>query len=664
MCGFAGFTGHPHKDWAADIERMTDALAHRGPDDSGTWAQEQVQLYFGHRRLSILDLSPLGHQPMHSASGRFTIIYNGEIYNFADLRSELEKGGHQFRGGSDTEVMLAAFEEWGVETALARFNGMFAFAVWDDKEQQLSLARDRLGIKPLFYGWNDGRFFFGSELKAFTAHPGFREEISRAAVAAQMRFSYVPAPYSIYEGMYKLPQGSFLQLSPEQFKSPPSDFSPMPQQSSYSPQYFWSSLSVANHGLNGASRRDSQETLEEFERLLLESVKMRMIADVPLGAFLSGGIDSSAVVALMQAQSTRPVKTFSIGFDEERYNEAKFAKAVAEHLGTDHEELYVSPQQALEVIPLLPRMYDEPFSDSSQIPTFLVSKLARQHVTVSLSGDGGDELFGGYNRYQWGSKIWRAIGWLPAGLRYPLGQSLRALRPTQYEAIFDRLRPILPGSLNFHNPGDKIHKLARVLRVKNFGSLYHSLVSHWEAPTELVRQSEELPTIFSRQDLWLDKRELFTDMMYWDMVSYLPDDILVKVDRASMARSLEARVPLLDHRVVEFAWTVPLSMKVRGGKGKWLLRQLLYKYVPAELVERPKTGFGIPIDHWLRSSLRDWAEELLDSKKLEEQGIFDTRFIRQKWDEHLSGKHNWQAYLWDVLMFQAWYDARKGESGL
>ncbi len=621
------------------VQQMSQTLLHRGPDDGGIWVDAEAGIALGHRRLSILDLSPEGHQPMHSASSRYVIVFNGEIYNFLELRQELKSLGHRFRGHSDTEVMLASFSQWGVERAVGRFNGMFAFALWDRQEQVLHLSRDRLGEKPLYYGCIGQTFFFGSELKALKAHPRFQAEINRDALALYVRHNCIPAPYSIYQGIYKLPPGTILTWKGF------GELIPMP---------YWSVQEAAEKGVANPFDGSEADAVAKLEALLQEAVALRMVADVPLGAFLSGGIDSSTVVALMQAQSSQPVKTFSIGFYEDSYNEAKDAKAVAQHLGCDHTELYVTPEEAIAVIPKLPTLYDEPFADSSQIPTFLVSQLARQHVTVTLSGDGGDELFAGYNRHFWGRSIWQKVGWVPRSVRQAGAHALTTLSPQTWDKLFFGFGSLLPSQIKQRQPGYKLHKLAEILAVDSPDSMYRGLVSHWKEPESLVLGSIEPPTTLTDPKKWARLRDFTQRMIFLDTVTYLPDDILTKVDRASMGVSLEARVPYLDHRLVEFAWQIPLEMKIRNGQGKWLLRQVLYKYVPQNLIERPKMGFGIPIDEWLRGSLRDWAEDLLDEKRLREEGFFNPQPIREKWTEHLSGDRNWQYYLWNILMFQAW----------
>ena len=658
MCGIAGYLTGPRQmsreELRTTVLRMADTLRLRGPDDGGAWVDAEAGIALGHRRLAIIDLSLEGRQPMHSSCGRYVIVFNGEIYNYQSIRHELEQESQglavPWRGHSDTEVALAAISRWGIEAAVKRFIGMFAFALWDRTERVLYLVRDRMGEKPLYYGRMGGSILFGSELKALRAHPAFKGEIDRNALALYLRHNCIPAPYSIYRGIFKLPPGTMLAVSGRDASFPV----PVP---------YWSAREAAERGMAEPFTGSTEEAIVALDGLLRDAVRFQMVADVPLGAFLSGGVDSSTVVALMQAQSDRPVKTFTIGFNETGYNEALHAKAVAACLGTEHTELYVTPAEAMAVIPKLPALYDEPFADSSQIPTFLVSELARRSVTVSLSGDGGDELFAGYNRYFWGRSIWKKLGWMPQSLRAAAAAVLTAVPPRRWDRVFSAAGPLLPSAIKQPTPGDKIHKLAEVLAVESPEAMYRGLASHWKDPAAVLVGASEPPTVLTDPSQWPSLPDFTQRMMYLDTVTYLPDDILVKVDRASMGVSLEARIPFLDHRVVEFAWRLPLSTKVRDGQGKWLLRQVLYRYVPKELIERPKTGFGLPIDAWLRGPLRDWAEDLLDEKRLSEGGFFDPLPVCEKWKEHLSGTRNWQHYLWDVLMFQAWLDQQSGLAG-
>lgn len=643
MCGITGFLDGSRslgaEDLTALVSRMADTLQHRGPDDHGAWVEEANGIALGFRRLSIVDLSPTGHQPMLSADRRYVIVFNGEVYNYANLRAELSGRGHTFQGTSDTEIMLTAIMEWGLEAAIQRFNGQFAIALWDRQAQLLSLVRDRLGVKPLYYGWLGSVFLFGSELKALRAHPAFVSEIDREALTLYLRHNYIPAPYSIYQKISKLPPGSILTLGANGQGA-------MPE-----PRPYWSAYPVAEGGASRPIPGNDQELIEQLDACLRTSVRERMIADVPLGAFLSGGVDSSTIVALMQTQSPRPVKTFTIGFHEAGYDEARYAHAIAAHLGTDHTELYVTPEDARGVIPRLPQLYDEPFSDSSQIPTFLVSQLARRSVTVSLSGDGGDELFGGYQRYFLAPRLWRAAGWIPLPMRRVLSSSWAFLSGEDRPKAQTNPTP----ELGWPSWLDRAAKLAEIVDSESFDTFYLRLNSHWKKPDRVVRNTREPLTLASRPGAWPPLREMTQRMMYLDLVTYLPDDILVKLDRASMGVSLEGRVPFVDdHRVVEFAWKLPQHMKIRNGQGKWILRQVLYRYVPKELVERPKRGFSVPIASWLRGPLREWADSLLDPTRLGREGFFDPGPIRQKWEQHLSRKRNWQYALWDVLMFQAW----------
>jgi asparagine synthase (glutamine-hydrolysing) len=663
MCGFVGYLSRgpfSRSDAApALLERMAHAIERRGPDSAGYW-RDDAGIALGHRRLAILDVSPAGAQPMLSPCGRYVLAFNGEIYNHLDLRFALDRSGAlgiastkpAWRGHSDTESLLAGFSAWGILTTIERCLGMFAFAVWDRQTHSLTLGRDRLGEKPLYYGWqgngDSACFLFGSELAALKVHPVFTADINRDALALYMRHNAIAAPHSIYQGISKLQPGCLLSVSITQ---------PDPVVSRY-----WSLPAVAEQGVANPFGGSDVDAVNELDALLKDAVGRQMLADVPLGAFLSGGIDSSTVVALMQAQSSRPVKTFTIGFNEPGYNEALHANAVANHLGTDHTELYVTPEQAMDVIAQLPGLYSEPFSDSSQIPTFMVSRLARQQVKVSLSGDAGDELFCGYSRYTMISNLWRKLGRVPVGLR-PLGAaSIRVLSPMAWNALLTPMRPFLPAALRPPNLGDKLHKGAALLNSRQIDDMYLKLVTHWE-PSNVVIGSQEPATPLNGEYLPFQGLDDIQRMMALDAMTYLPDDILTKVDRAAMGVSLETRVPFLDHRVVEFAWRLPQSMKLRDGVGKWALRQVLYRHVPRELIERPKMGFAMPIDQWLRGPMRDWAEDLLNESRLRQEGFFNPAPIRHKWLEHISGQRNWQNQLWDVLMYQAWLVQQKRTVG-
>ena len=651
MCGLAGFidtSGERNdQELTALVSRMAETMRHRGPDDEATWSDAQAGIALGFRRLAILDLTECGRQPMHSRCERFVIVFNGEVYNHGELRQQLEAGGHPFRGRSDTEVVLAAVSRWGLQRALQSFNGMFAFALWDRRQRQLHLVRDRLGEKPLYYGWAGKSFLFGSELKSLLAYPGFEASVNRSALALYFRHNCIPAPHSIYEGVFKLPPATVLMV----------DCSKDRQDST--PVSYWSLLEIAASGFENPFSGSENDAIAELDRRLAQSVRARMVADVPLGAFLSGGVDSSAVVALMQSQSTRPIQTFCLGSLFNDYNEAQHARAVASHLGTAHTEVNVTAQDALAVIPQLPKIYDEPFADSSQIPTLLVSRLARQHVTVSLSGDGGDELFGGYNRHTWGAHLWNRLAPIPLSLRSLGSLTLNALSPQSWQWALEVLEPALPGKLRQRHSGNKLQKLAEALSASSPEHLYLKLVSHWDNPTKLVLGASEPATPITNPGFNLDSSSLAQRMMLLDTITYLPDDVLVKLDRASMAASLEARTPLLDHTLLEFAWSLPHQLKIRGMQGKWILRQVLHRYVPQSLLERPKAGFAVPLDAWLREPLRDWAETLLDESRLKVEGYLDPAAIRLKWSEHLSGRRNWQFLLWDVLMFQAWLEDRR-----
>jgi asparagine synthase (glutamine-hydrolysing) len=650
MCGLSGFWDI-HRLLSDDgasgaLRRMTHAIRHRGPDDEGFFEGRDAGVALGHRRLSIVDLSAHGRQPMVSPSERYVIVFNGEVFNHARLRPDLEKAGFRFRGYSDTEVMLAAIEHWGLEQAIKRFVGMFAFVLWDRRDRTLTLVRDRLGKKPLYYGWIGSTFVFGSELKAIAAFPGFDNAVDRDALCLLLRHNYIPAPYSIYKGIYKLRPGTFLRVDAD-LAAAPADAVTLDGRATT----FWSAREVAEEGVRGRLHLSDREAIAELDKLLRDATAMRMEADVPLGAFLSGGVDSSTVVALMQAQSARPVQTFSIGFDGDGFDEARYAKAVAQHLGTDHRELYISAHDALDVVPQLPTMFDEPFADSSQIPTYLVSKLARGSVAVSLSGDGGDELFGGYNRYFYGDGLRHWMDRIPRPLRRTLAALLRG---DWFGHALEHAMPHLPAALRLQNPRSKAAMLADIIGAGSNDERYRLLVSYWRNPAAVILGGKEPQTALTSLGVSDVLADATRRMMYFDLISYLPGDILTKVDRASMAVGLEARVPLLDHRVVEFAWRIPMQQKIRNGQGKWLLRQVLYQYVPKELIERPKQGFGGPVHHWLRGPLRDWAESLLNEERLRREGFFDPAPIRRVWNAHLTGRADESNRLWSVLMFQAW----------
>jgi asparagine synthase (glutamine-hydrolysing) len=638
MCGICGIYAPGRAEALAPLAAMNASLAHRGPDDSGLWTDRDAGVGLGHRRLSILDLSPLGRQPMASASGRYVLAYNGEVFNYRRLREELTPLGHHFRGGSDTEVLLAAIEEWGLAGALGRCVGMFALALWDGEERSLSLVRDRLGVKPLYLGrlgsGGAGGFVFGSELKALKRHPGFDAGLDRGALALYFRHNYIPAPHSIHARAGKVLPGEIVTLSAEGEKR----------------TRWWNAEAVWRQGFAEPLTCGDAEAVDALERLLTDAVGLRMAADVPLGALLSGGVDSSLVAALMQKQSARPVRTFSIGFAEAAWNEAPHAAAVARYLGTQHTELTVTARDLLDMVPALPQVWDEPFADSSQIPTAILCRLTRGHVTVALSGDGGDELFSGYERYPWTLRAHRLLTSVPVPLRR-LAHALLRLAPAAVWGLVPR--------------GHKLRWRLDALGVEGFEALYRHFVSHVKDPAVLVPGAREpgyAAALLRPMGNTPDARRAWMSLA--DIVNYLPDDILTKVDRASMAVGLEARTPLLDHRVVEFAARLPLHFKVRpgdmGAQGKWLLRRVLHRHVPPALVDRPKMGFGVPIAAWLRGELKPWAADLLSPAGIRAQGLLDADFVARMWREYLAGEDNWSHCLWDVLMFQAWLAAEKG----
>lgn len=644
MCGFTGFwdtnSNLSKNELLSYVKRMSDQITERGPDSYGAWGDETLGIAFGHRRLSIIDLSKTGYQPMTSSSKRFVISYNGEIYNTFELRKELQEINRDlsFRGNSDTEVILEAFETWGIEVGCKRLIGMFALSLWDKEHKKLYLVRDRLGIKPLYWGYSQGVLFFGSQPKSFISHPKWLSQIEPKALTTYFRFSYIPAPLSIFKGIQKLTPGTILSF----------DNKGQQKQINY-----WTFDKVALNGVSSRYLKEKQleELLtNELEMLLKDSVKRHMVTDVPLGAFLSGGIDSSTVVALMQSQSSQAIKTFSIGYYENSYDESQYASKIAKYLGTDHYELYLDDTLAKEIIPNIPNWYDEPFGDPSQIPTFLVSKLAKQHVKVSLSGDGGDELFTGYDRYFSCQTLWQKVSSLPSSLKKITAFIILRIPPVHWNKIYSLIvQEACPPYL-----GDRLHKLARGLSISSSEQFYRMIVSKWEFPEELLL-TEEDPLYYPWNSNSLKGiNEFLERMQYIDTLTYLPDDILVKLDRASMAVGLEARVPILDHRIVEFAWKLPLVMKYRQKQSKWLLRQVLYRHIPKQLIDRPKMGFDLPLDHWLRGPLREWADSLLNKDRLHLDGIINPITILKRWEEHLSGKRNWHYPLWGILMFQAW----------
>lgn len=645
MCGIAGFLNPQqslkHSELLEIGRQMTDHLALRGPDSEGHYGLESEGLLLGHRRLAIIDLSPMGNQPMDSASGRYTLVFNGEIYNYPELRQKLVDLGWRFRGNSDTEVLLAGFEQWGVVYTLQHAVGMFAFALWDRNERALTLGRDRMGEKPLYYGWNRGTFYFASTPGAMAAVENFDAEIDRDALALFFQTNYIPQPYSIYKGIFKLPPGTTLTLTQGHVYS-----RELPTPSAY-----WSLYSATEKGVANPFSGGDHDALEELKRLLRQSVSGQMLSDVPLGAFLSGGVDSSVVVANMVALGASKVQTFTMGFEDIAYNESEFAAAVAARLGTQHTTQILTPKDVLDVVPKLPLLYDEPFADSSQVPTHLVALVAKQSVTVALSGDGGDEMFCGYNRHVELKSISDHITRLPMALRKSMAVVLRSMPTSVYEAILRRKKS---GIL-----GDQIQKLAAILPLQNVDEMYEALTTFWIQSNQLVLGSHPVPNLRTNRSSWPHFGDPIDRLLYIEAMTSLPDDMLVKVDRAAMGVSLETRVPLLDHRIVEFAVSLPMSMRVRDGQSKWLLRQALYEHVPRELIERPKSGFGVPIDEWLKGPLNEWAESLINESRLKQEGFLDAKLVRYKWGEHLSGRKKRQPHLWGVLMFQAWLEASK-----
>ncbi len=634
MCGITGywrFGGLARDELAAKNRAMTSAIAYRGPDGDGHWEEAESGIALGHRRLAIVDLSPTGHQPMASADGRFVITYNGELYNTREIASELNI---RFRGTSDTEVLVEAIAKFGIDGALARANGLFAFAAFDRANRVLYLARDRMGIKPLYWTQQNGVFAFASELKALKAAGGLAFDIDKDAVAAYLRHACVPAPHSIYAQVHKLLPAERLEVSPERLEQ----------------HLYWDLAAIARERQARITRKSFETVVDELDELLRDAVRRQMVADVPLGAFLSGGIDSATVVALMRATSNGPVRTFSIGFKEDAFNEADNARAVAERLGTNHTELILMPERALDIVPKLPDIYDEPFADSSQIPTYLVSQLARQHVTVALSGDGGDEGFAGYVRYRGAPALWSMLKCMPLFARSFGSRAIGALSPEAWDSI----SAAVPRRMRPAHFGDKILKAGNLLTASNLIDMYHRLISQWPDPCGLMHRPEGAMGWAERMEDEVAALEPAAQLRLLDMMTYLHDDILTKVDRASMATSLEVRVPLLDHRVIEYAWGLPVDQLVSGGKGKRPLRAVLQRYLPKGLIERPKMGFGVPIGAWMRGPLRAWAEDLLFPPAQADHGLFDRTLIRCRWNEHQSGRRNWQHALWTVLQFEAW----------
>lgn len=650
MCGITGLFrpgGGDASTLAGLAGAMAATLQHRGPDAKNVWTHDRAGIAFGHSRLAILDLTEAGAQPMHSECGRFTVTFNGEIYNHLDIRKELEAigGAPNWRGHSDTETLVYAIRQWGIPEAMNRFTGMIALAVWDEAKQELTLCRDRFGEKPLFYGWSGHDLVFASELKALSIHPDWSPSLDRSALTAFMRYCYVPAPQTIWSDVRKLPSGSLVTFA----ANAPVRVMPQPVQ-------YWSHRDCVVAG-QGRRIENEADATDEFERLLSQAISRQCLSDVPLGAFLSGGVDSSTVVALMQKQSSQPIRTFTIGFSEGGFDEAGEAREVARHLGTSHTELYVDAKTAMDVIPKLSRMYDEPFADSSQIPTHLVASLARQHVTVALTGDAGDELFGGYNRHVWGTKLNARLSGLPRPVRSVLGAVLAAVAPEPANTLVQLLEPVLPKSLRTRRAGDQVAKIARIVGAKSADDLYRLLCSIDSTPsTSVIGGHETASWADSEMNEIASPLDPLDRMTLADSLSYLSDDILQKVDRAAMAVSLETRVPFLDRDVVEFAARVPPSMKIRDGRGKWLVRQVLYRHVPAALIDRPKTGFSIPLDQWLRGPLKSWAWDLLAPARLRQQGLFEARRVELMLHQHMSGRRNHGYWLWNVLMVQAWHD--------
>lgn len=646
MCGIAGFISQSIS-FSLTLEdvakKMGNKIHHRGPDDQGYFIDNQLGLALIHRRLSILDLSQNGHQPMRSACERYIILFNGEIYNHNNIRREINiEENKKWRSHSDTETILEAISLWGLEKTLKKLVGMFAFALWDKKDKNLYLARDRMGEKPLYYGFQNGHFLFASEIKSIRIHPAFEGKINRFALENFFQYNFIPSPLSIYQNIFKLPPATFIKITQDDIKN----------QKKSRPQTYWSIEKIAEKGQSNLFSKDEKLAILEVEKLLSSSIAEQMLADVPIGTFLSGGIDSSIVTALMQQQSNQPIKTFTIGFHELEYDEAQYARAVAKYLSTDHTDLYLTHQDAEAIIPKLPHLYDEPFADVSQIPTYLVSQLAKQSVTVVLSGDGGDEFFGGYERHIRAAQIWKNFRLLPKSIRMQFSQILNYL--SSYNSGFEKINSMLPYNIKQRNIGLKLQKAASLLQANSELEVYLGLLRKWSEAENIVLKTEDSDSPFVLKGSLNLLMDVPHQMMLLDSLFYLPDNVLTKVDRASMGVSLEVRAPMLDHRLAEFAWQLPLNMKIRHNKGKWILREILYKYIPKHLIERPKSGFGVPMHAWLRGALRDWAEDLLDVHKIKQEGFLNASLIQEKWKTHLSGKKDFSAELWSVLMFQSW----------
>ena len=650
MCGLVGFLDNSHslsnESLNALSRKMSDTLKNRGPDDAGSWVDQKTGIAMSHRRLAIQDTSLAGHQPMVSKSGRYVIVYNGEIYNYRILRRELKKTGYVFRSQSDTEVLLAAVEVWGLNIALDKFIGMFAFALWDKDNRELYLVRDRVGEKPLYYGLFGNVILFGSELKALEVHDSFVKSINRDAISLLLRYNYIPAPYSIYDNIYKIKPGTFLAIKVEK------------QKISTTEHVYWSFENAVKSGGSDNKIFSYEEAKFGIKDALTESVRSQMIADVPLGAFLSGGIDSSLIVSIMQSLSSNPIKTYTIGFDHSEYNEANDAKLIANYLGTEHTELYVTASQALDVIPKIPNIFDEPFADSSQIPTYLISKLARSDVTVSLSGDGGDELFGGYNRYCKGYSTWKNLSRMPYPINYFFSEIIYSLNPYKWNLLYNYLGKYITNEKRHKNIGDKLYKMADVVKINSPQDMYLSLVSFWDNTEKIVLNSSEPMTIPRDYNNWIGNLDDRENMMFLDTISYLPDDILTKVDRSSMAVSLESRAPFLNHPLIELSQRIPIELKIKEGNGKWILRNILNDFIPTNFIDKPKTGFGVPIAEWLRGPLKEWAESLIDNSRLKHDGYFNAVLVSDMWEKHINKHRNYGHHLWSILMFQAWLETK------